>query len=289
MSKKIKVIKVKSMLIGLVSLVLFTLASYGQDSDPPLGELSFADIARNITGAELERNSSMLNLEIELAKADFLLLEPVIVRVRISNPTNQVLKIYNPSLSKFLGMKTTINGQVEIDRKLFWGHVTGPKRVGILRSGEVIEKTVIFQLGDGLFNKVGNYEVQFFLSHLKEKKWSNTLNISVNSPEGVDKEAFDSLSLNLASKYNLFNLKKRDNAKAQNLLEIFIKKFNTSVYYEYAVLRLSNLYSETDQAEKAEQSLLEIKNTQNVLMKEIIEKRLSAFEEIRKRKQVKKE
>jgi hypothetical protein len=274
MSKKIKFV-----LYGLNCLFLFSIIFYGQEQDrdgffkPTDNKLVISN--RNKSSADLLNDSLKISFEVTLAKRDFLLLEPVILKCRFSNQTDDVLEIYEPNLVNQLGMKSVVNERVDVDRRLFSHYINRPNRARKLEPGGFVEEVIILEPGAGLFKSTGKYDVQFFISFGDQKMWSNSVNVVVREPVGIDKEAYDFIAANLGSEYDLFSSSDSDVAVTKSLLEMFISRYGTSGYHHYAVLRLSTLYSVSKQFEKAKNELLKFKNTQNKLMNTLVERRLA--------------
>lgn len=270
----VKIILEMLFVIATSSAVLCGQTVKGDGSFKPIeGEVVFYKSKK--TSDQIREDFSRLKFEIELSKANYLLLEPVVLKCSFSNPTGETLDIYRPELVNHLGMKTIRNGKSEINRNLFGINVNTAPVIQPLQPGEVIEEVLLLQPNDGLFRNVGGYEVQFFLSDLGGGLFSNSVNVMVNRPEVENEDAYNYLRSHPGSFYNLFYTEGVDNAARQSTLETFVGKFSNSVYYEYAVLGLSNLYVATEQSEKARDQLLKIRNSQNRLFNEIVRTKLS--------------
>lgn len=265
----------------LVCLLLVTIGSYGQDpkekkvSQPTSDEIIIRPSVK--TAEQLREDTSKISFEVLLGKTDLLPLEPVLVKFNFTNRTAETLEISEPNLVKDLRMKSRSNGRTEIVTKLFNYYISGPSATRVLNPGETIQELIIFEPSEGMFKTPGEYEAQFFLDYPNERIWSNPVNIVVNEPKGVDKEAYDFIRANSLSECVLFNSNRNNIAMTKSLHEEFINRFGTSRYYEYAVLCLSNLYSVTNEPGKAKNELLKLKNTENKLMNALIEKRLATL------------
>jgi len=265
----------------LVCLLFVTIVSYGQDSKEKKVFPSTSDeiIIRpsNKTTEQLREDTSKISFEILLEKTNLLQFEPVLVKFNFTNRTDKTLEIFEPNLGRDLRMKSRSNGRTEIVTKLFNYYVNGPTATKVLKPGETIQEVILFEPREGMFKGPGEYEVQFFLAHPNEKVSSNPVNIVVSEPKGVDKEARDFIRANFLLESDLFDSTRDKILMTRSLLEEFINRFSTSGYYEYAVLSLSNLYGLTNEAEKAKNELIKLRNTQNELMNALIEKRLKAL------------
>lgn len=269
--------KTKFVFYGLNFLFLFSVIFYGQKQEVPFkptdNEVLISKSDRS--SAELLEDSLKVTFEISLAKTDLLMLEPLVLNSRFSNQTNGTLEFYEPNLVNQLGMKSVLDGEVDVDRRLFSHYINKPNRIRILKPDEFVEEVVVLEPGAGLFKSAGRYDVQFFISYGDQKIWSNTLTVSVREPGGIDREARDFLRTNLASEYDLFNSSDSGMVVTQSLLERFINEYASSIYHDYAVLSLSNLYNASKQYKKAKNELLKLKGTQIELMDSLVEKRLA--------------
>lgn len=274
--------KSKKILGALSFLFLMALVSVAQnkqqdlDKEIPRGEIVILS-GNNKTPSELREDTSKIEFQVELAKNELNLLEPIILVAKFRNPTQEVLEIYEPNFQKELGIKVVGNNKVSDEKVKFNYYLSIPSRIIKLEPGEVLEKTIILSPGYNLFRNKGNVDVQFYLSNLTDKKiWSNKVNVNVIEPTGIDNEALEFLLLNLGSGYDLFAPKGKDNKmEALPILKTFLSNYENSIYSDYARLELAMLYKVNREADKEKEELLKIKETQNKKLKEIIEKRLS--------------
>ncbi len=274
--------KIRYMLGTLAVSMLLSALSFGQEVTkdesltPTDGEIVFYKSKK--TPEQIRADFSKLKFEIELGKTDYLLLEPVVLKCKFSNPTDETLDINKPEIRNQLGLRTIFDGESEVTRDLFGINVNVAPVIQPLAPGEVIEELVLFQPGDGLFKRLGEYQVQFFLTNMDGNISSNTISITVNKPEGENEQAYNFLRKHPGMHYDLFYMKDTDDKTRQQTLETFISKFGNSTYRDYAILGLSNLYKMTKQPEKAKAELLKIKDSQIQLLSKVVENRLRALD-----------
>jgi hypothetical protein len=128
------------------------------------------------------------------------------------------------------------------------------------------QRKVSIDAVNGLFRKAGKYQIQFILYSLNAPNneiTSNLIEITIEEPTGINKEAFEFIS-----KYNgvtTFNwVWEEKNGIA--LLEEFVAKYAQSIYGEKAILYLGNIYKAKDQLEKAQIEFEKIKSSENKLV-----------------------
>lgn len=260
MLKKIKVIS-----MCIATTFLFTMICYSQD---PVNPEDFVIVSDRVSKDVLERNSSLLEVTFSLAKTNYLLFEPMIVKVRFTNSTEEQLKVYDPQLGESLSMETTFNSKVETTSSLGRA-VSGPPRIRILKSGRFFERTILIKPARGLFKDPGVYEVQFFLKHLKERQRSQIFSIDITSPQGAERDAVEYLRTNLGAANDMFQLKTNaTNQKEAELLEEFVDRYGQTAYGEYAIYQLAIKYNTLREFDKAENELKKIKDSQNILLAE---------------------
>jgi hypothetical protein len=232
------------MCVSAVSMLLFAVF-YGQDVknkkffESVDGEIEFYKSKKSLK--QIKEDFSKIKFEVELGKTDYLLLEPIILKCKFSNPTTETLDIYKPDIVSQLRLQTILNGKTDIRRDLFAIDVNKMPVIQPMKPGEVIEEQVLFQPNEGLLKKVGNYQLQFFINNSGENLLSNTINVFVKYPNGIDKEAYEFL-LNNKNKDGLsvFSL---NEVKGNNLLiETFVNKYIGTKYGSYAVLYLGKTY-----------------------------------------------
>lgn len=197
-------------------------------------------------------DDSIASFQVEFDKSSYVLFEPIYAKFKLTLTSTEE-RVYIPSSS----ITVNFNGKV----KVFYGLSSSsvcfqmlPRRDNTFHyityeEEEMIEKFQTF------FSKPGNYQIQFSYRAVQ----SNIINITIEEPTGINKEAFDFLS-----KYEnplLFRwIFEKDNGIAQ--LETFVNKYGESVYGESAAYTLGVVYLDR-KPDKAKVVFEKLKDSKN--------------------------
>ncbi len=222
--------------------------------------------------------TSELSYAVELNKIEYFLLEPVFVNFKLTNISRSILTIEKPIflLDSILTVEFPSGEKREIDSmSLSSGrpqHLPGNKSK--LQPLQVYDQTSVLPISSNILVNEGKYKLKFSLNGIT----SNTLEITVNNPTGIDKEAFD--FLNKYETKNTFNWVWEEK-NGISILEEFVSKYGNSVYGEQAISYLGNIYKAKGQFDKAQTEFEKLKSSKNKVISDEAKK---AIEEIRTRK-----
>lgn len=266
----------------LIALLVLNWALYSQDrsekNDVNIDNKTFVYVTQK-SNEELKLDFTKITFQATLAKTNLVFSEPLIVKCKLSNQTDKTLEFYKPIFSNELKLQIRKDdGNFVGSGNLFAFYINRPRSVSRLEPGESIEEFVVIKPADGLFKESGNFQLKFLISQSDEKKWSNTADVIVKEPKGVDKIAYDFIRKHLSGGFDLFSLSERNEQKEEQLLTEFVRQFDRSVYYYYATLNLSDFYVMTNQLEKAEYELFKIQHQQSEIFDEFIEKKKVSLE-----------
>jgi hypothetical protein len=189
-------------------------------------------------------NFSELTLELRAKKNRFVRLEPIPVTFSLSNQTDKEIRGHaSLSLnSKYLDLYIQSNGgemqKVEYPTK-------EPRHSGVssrkIKSGEKFQTRHLFSLGlDQLFPEAGTYRLQivFHDDSFKETVKSNTIEINIIEPTGVDFEAFNYLSTQVDASDFFEGVTRPSPEKVSE----FVARFGDSSYAPYAIYQLGQFH-----------------------------------------------
>lgn len=214
-----------------------------------------------------------MSFEVELNKTEYVLLEPIGIKFRFSNKTDQPQTSYTPNFLTDTSVKISHNNE-SWERALYNLSINSSVRFpAIFMPGKTIEANGILQpnFTNKFFAEPGKYRLQFFLSDRREgveKISSSIFEVEIKQPAGIDKEAFSYLQKYIQNQLSsdLFYLDERKNGQDAARLERFVAKYSSSVYGEYAIYSLGNFYLFYDEMEKAKSEFEKLKNSSNNIL-----------------------
>jgi len=111
-----------------------------------------------------------------------------------------------------------------------------------------------------IFEKPGSYKLQFILYGGTKPLLANEVEISIESPRGIDKEAYDFLKVK--GKDNWFGevFTEKINSK---VLMTFVDRYQDSTYGEPAVASLGRYFSHHGELEKAKIEFAKLESSAN--------------------------
>lgn len=229
-------------------------------------------------------------LEAQPKKSDYILLEPVYVKFKVTVPSAAV-----PRLSEAITASISFRGKTRQFRGLS-SNVADPGNpqklpetnvkellgmtatVGILDDALMSSKQVaqgdkeknktvesgsysyeseeVIERVEDFFPEPGNYQIRFYLFGAA----SNSVDITIVEPTGIDKEAFDFLK-RYKNPLTFEWVSQEKNGLA--LLKTFVDKYGDSVYGEAAVYQLGLSYFYKAEFEKAKVLFEKLKNSKN--------------------------
>ena len=207
-----------------------------------------------------------MSLIINLEKDTYKQWEPVILRSRIENKTDTVLTTLIPDIvSEGSILIESGKEKREFDELSIIRPFLARQPVTLDPGQGLNEEFVLERDLDEFFPKPGVYMIRILLSSTGGKRIvSNPVEIHIESPTGIDKEALEFIKRNKAhSRYPILftwnNDVRTENGKT--LLEEFVSKYSGSVYGDYAIYQLGNYYFVRREFDKAKIELNKVKNS----------------------------
>lgn len=229
-----------------------------------------------------EEGFDKMLFEAEINKTEYSLLEPITVKFKFSNPTDEWVKASQPQFTTQTKVRMSYNGESYEFGSIFGYSAASRHSLRLFKPGELIEESGTLKSNNGFFAKPGKYQIQFILESgdKPDRLTSAIFEITVKQPTGIDKEAFDFLRRNkfVEGSSDLFFFKGRNNEDRLNLLETFVDKYGTSIYGEYAILSLGDMYEFNGQLNKAKTEFMKIKDSENTLLATSAQKSLTSVE-----------
>lgn len=213
-----------------------------------------------------------MSFEIELMdKTDYVPLEPVRIKCKFLNKTNEAQTIIPPDFKSESGIEVDFNGERKQFYEISLFRVFIARQPMALQVGKEIEQIITLDTKlDEFFPKPGSYSIRLVVRAAEGKTVeSNALEINIVEPEGIDKEALNFIRQNkIHNTYPMLFTWKED-VKAKNgktLLEEFVSKYSESVYGELAIYKLGKLYFIKGENEKARIEFEKLKFSKNPLI-----------------------
>jgi hypothetical protein len=242
-------------------------------------------VAQTVTkqNQKIKDNFGKMTFEVELNKNKYVLLEPIYIKFKFSNQTKNPQPTYSPVFIQESKLRVSSDGEV-VEFNQLSSITNKPFRLNrIFQPGEVlISNEVISSAFAGVFfPKPGNYQIQFVLSSSDGNKTieSNTIDIVIEEPTGINKEAYDFMIRH--NEY--FGMSSWNNGGPAeiSLLEKFVNKYDESSYGEIAISNLGYLYLNQGELDKAQVEFEKLKFSNSKLL---AEEAKSALVEIEKKK-----
>lgn len=201
-----------------------------------------------------------MRFEVALDKSTYVLSEPLMVSFRLTNETDAIKHLYPPNFVHDSVLLVRHGGETSTIGSLSNNTGGSYRFERILRPMETI--AVVESFGSGLahafFPEPGTYQVQFVLhsGNALETITSNRVSVTIQSPVGLDKDAFDFMQKH----QDFFGLSSwgPTNEKTRSLLEAFVGMYGESVYGEDAILSLGTCYLVREEFDKAKAELEKI-------------------------------
>lgn len=224
-----------------------------------------------------------MTFEVKFDKKNYFPVEPVFAKFKFSNQTQNLIVADNPNFLSESKVRINVDGKVREISSL--NSITG----GGIRFPRTFKPNDFYESEELLgptfgwnFTEPGNYQLQFILRSSDGSKTiaSNVIDITIENPTGIDKEAFDFMKKHK----DFFGLSSWVYAgeDRENLLETFVNNYSQSVYGELAISSLGTIYLVSKgQLERSRIEFEKIKDSPNNLIAEEAKRSLA---EIEKRK-----
>jgi hypothetical protein len=250
-----------------------------------VGVVTIFSFAQFFSAQETVKDDFDRTLHVELDKSSYVMLEPMLAKFNLTLPSAD----RSPRILKSISVKITYNGRTRQFQGLTLITTQGEPQPlpagnhdGLLNNGELDslrkgnsnvqptnveikshdfdEEEIIDRVGE-FFPNPGKYQIQFLLHYPTGKVIpSNVIEITVEEPSGIDKEAFDFLN-KYENAISFFWVWKEKNGEA--LLAEFVNKYGGSLYGESAISYLGNVYLAKVDLDKAKAEFEKIKASEN--------------------------
>lgn len=240
--------------------------------------------AAQISDSNVQRNDGFdkMSFEVELNKKKYLPLEPLLVTFRVTNNSSMTLPVDRPSFRMDSILKVVnFKGETREINTLTTSHGRGiplPGPVPVLHPSGSYEAQVFPEMDLNIFAEPGNYKLQFVLYKPDggtKSLSSNVIEIVIDSPQGINKEAVDFLSKH--GKDVWFGKVFIEEAKP-SLLKTFVKQYGHSDYGEYAILSLGRYYSYKGEFGNAKAEFKKLESSSNNFLVKLSKKELADIE-----------
>lgn len=225
-----------------------------------------------------------LSFEVELNKTTYLPFEPIFVKFTLSNQTNNSLAIDPPEFLLHSSLKiTNPQNKTILIARIMNGTGGGerlPGPIPKLQPRQFYEEEAMPAINPEVFSASGHYQLQFVLRNPYggvETIESNTVDITIKKPSGINKEAYNFLEKNGKDIWFLKML--LEDEKGIEILKIFVEKHSQSDYGEYAIYALGNEYYLKRDYNKAQIEFEKIKFSNNKFLANMVNKSLDVIEE----------
>jgi hypothetical protein len=229
-----------------------------------------------------KNDSGSLTFEAKLYKKEYLPFEPISVEFKASNNTGSEISAPPPDIlhqAELFVIDPAGREQRITSLSLSTGghlfNLPGPRPV--IQPSEVFQAETILPLDPGIFEKTGNYRLQFVLNGVR----SEAINIAVKGPSGIDKNAYEFLKQHGKDPNFVEVLMDK---KGAGVVEKFVREFSESVYGDYAINALGRYLLYNGEAEKAKAEFEKISNSEIKLLRDWSKNDLTEVEKKLQRK-----
>lgn len=240
------------------------------------------DVPKNGEGFSI---NTKMSLKIALEKTEFVQLEPIDFRYSFINETSLPQTTIRPAILNDSTLTVDHDGVSKQYGELSIFRILLARQPVTFESGKGVEEEVTLETNlDKFFPRPGRYTIRLAITAPEGKLIeSNSVEINVVEPTGIDKRAFEFIQQNKAhQKYPvLFQWKNEEQVEySKVLLEEFVDKFSSSIYGDYAIYRLGNYYKATGQLDKARTEFEKLTCSKNA---RIVREARTTFPDVRKR------
>lgn len=245
--------------------------------------LTSQTVTSRIANSEIIFINPEMHFEISMDKTEYLQLEPISIRCKFTNETDKPQTTIIPSFLKESWIEVDSNGKSkQFDRlSIFTGLLRREPITFDPGSGFGEEITLETSLGE-FFPEPGTYNIRLIIAGLEGKLIrSNTVQLTIVEPKGIDKKAFDFIKQNKVHERHPILAIWNDDVKLENgktLLEEFVSSYGGSIYGEYAIYHLGNYYFAKGEYEKAKIELAKLRNSKNPRINKNAKSRLTDVE-----------
>ena len=221
-----------------------------------------------------------LSFEVEVEKSNYLLSEPITIKFTFSNKTADSLISYQPVFTQESELKVIFDGNITTFSSL--SSITGkPMRFPLtIKPNVSIKDHEMFgpSFSGNFFPVPGKYIIQFILRRSDAVKSiaSNIIDIVVEEPAGINREAFEFLKRH--EKYFDLSSWVFQEKEGFALLETFVRQYDRSVYGEFGISSLAYSYLSQGEMEKAKTEFEKISFSQNKLFADDAKRSLADIE-----------
>lgn len=198
-------------------------------------------------------------LEVQIAKSDFIMLEPMELTVSYTFPSGD----FTPRISQDLIVEITSQGRTTKFQRLSSAVVSGgiinqPDRSSNNKFQSIKSETIVDRVSE-FFPHPGEYLVQFRLNTAESKKFI----ITIKEPTGLDKAAFDFL-IQKHGNSSFEWVWSHENGVA--VLEDFVNKYGETIYGDFATRKLADIYLARSRFDRAEPLLEKLAKSERIFI-----------------------
>lgn len=227
-----------------------------------------ASVAFSQTADLLQKRNSdfdKLTFQVELEKKSYFPFEPMRAAFQVINQTSEPLAASSPLflLHSSLEVVNPKGDTIKISR-LSNTSGGGPELPGAnqtLQPSQRYSTVGFISIPPDVFAEPGNYKIQFELSEADTLLKSNVSEVTIKTPQGINKEAFD--FLNQHGKDIWFGGDIYETEEGEALIEAFVEKYGASIYAEPAISALANIYRSQGKLEKAKANFKKLESSKN--------------------------
>lgn len=209
-----------------------------------------------------------MSFSAKITKTEFLQLEPFGVSLEFANKTDTDQQAYTPNFLQTRIEVTNTKG----NKEMFGISFITANRASFPRNfapGEAIkEELIIITNLEKMFPEIGTYQIRFLLPATSEKVGelaSEPISVKIIEATGLNAQALKEIRKNQSKSRapdELFRWN-GNNSDGEDLLENFVGQFANSIYGEFAVYKLANIYLDKGDLEKAKEQFEKIKSSEN--------------------------
>lgn len=233
------------------------------------------------TRSEEKDDFKKMSFEVGFDKGNYLLLEPIVVEFKFSNQLGIPQTVDIPSFMQESKLKVIFEGKTLIFEHLSsLGGAPGVRFPNILQHNEsfAAKEIISSSFAGAFFSKPGNYQLQFILCSSDGTRTieSNVIKVKIENPQDINKEAFNFLQKHK----QYFGMSSWDygGRDGEVLLEAFVDGYSQSVYGEFAINSLGNVYLAGGKLDKARAEFEKLKFSRNNILANDAKQSLSDIE-----------
>lgn len=219
-------------------------------------------------GAQSKKQDDFEKMKFEVApdKDSYILLEPIRLKFKFSNQTSAPVTTFQPFFIHESKLIIFFNGETRVFNDL--SSINGIPAVRfpiIFKPQSLVSDEKIFNPAfvGAFFPVAGDYKLQFILRSADGEKsiQSNVLDIRIEEPAGIDRDALDFLRRN--EKYFGLSSWVFSDKEGTELLEQFVRRYGRSIYGDFGISGLAYTYLGQSKLDKAKAEFEKLKDSEH--------------------------